>query len=86
MSDKVKHYLLVDGIGIAIHTLITLVLLHLCSYISYDILKIATKIIVITLSTCVYIFVTFFFLLYWWSDIKWTKCKQKARKLKKVFW
>ena len=29
------------------------------------------------------VFIVFFFLLYWWSDIKWTQCKQKARRLKR---
>lgn len=85
MSDKVKHYLLLDGIGIAINTFIALVLFNFCSAISYDFIAITFKTLIIVLSSLLNIIIALFFLLYWWSDIKWTQCKQKARKLKRKF-
>ena len=81
MSDKVKHYLIIDTIVIAVNIFITSILIHLCSYITYEVLSIIVRTVLVILSVCVDLFITFFFLLYWWSDIKWTQCKQKAKKI-----
>ena len=83
MSEKVKHYLFIDGIGIAINTFITIILLNICSLISYDVIEIIVKTVIIILSVFVDLFILFFFLLYWWSDIKWTQCKQKAKRIRR---
>ena len=85
MSDKVKRYLLLDGIGIAINTFIALILYNSCSAISYDFIAITFKTLIIILSSLLNIIIALFFLLYWWSDIKWSQCKQKARKIKQKF-
>ena len=85
MSDKVKHYMLIDGIGIAINTFITIVLCNLCSSIGYEFIEITLKLIIGITSILIDLFVVSFFLLYWWSDIKWTQCKQKARSFKRKF-
>ena len=85
MSSKVQSYLILDSIGIAINTFISLVLCYFCSLISYDFIAIGLKIVVITFASLVNIFIVSFFLLYWWSDIKWTQCKQKAKRFKQKF-
>lgn len=86
MSDKVKRYLILDGIGIAINTFFMIVLCHLCSYVPYDIVTTILNIIIVTVSVTIDLGIVFFFLLYWWSDIKWTKCKNKAKNLKHKFY
>ena len=81
MSSKVKHYLLIDGIGAAINTFIALALCSLCLHISYDVIRIIAISIIIIISSAINLFILLFFLLYWWSDIKWTKCKQKTKRI-----
>lgn len=85
MSEKVKNYLLIDSVGIAINVFITMILCYFCSFINYNIIEIIIKSVIIGISVIINLFVIFFFLLYWWSDIKWTECKQKAKRLKKHF-
>ena len=83
MSDKVKYYLRLDSIGVSINIFITFALYYICSFIPYDIIEIGLKIIIVGISTIINLVIAFFFLLYWWSDIKWTSCKNRARKIKK---
>lgn len=85
MSAKVKHYLVIDSVGVAINTFVCLMLCHLCGMINQSIIEVILKIIVIGLGTIINLSILFFFLLYWWSDIKWTECKRKARNFKKKF-
>ena len=85
MSEKVKHYLILDSIGLAINIFVTMLLCYFCSLIEYAIIALILKLIVVFISVCIDIFITFFFLLYWWSDIKWTQCKQNFRRMKRKF-
>lgn len=82
MSDKVKHYLLLDSIGVSINIFICSVLCYACSFINYDIIELVLRIFIIGVSSLINLIILFFFLLYWWSDIKWANCKKRARQIK----
>ena len=80
MSKKVKTALVWDLVVIAVITAIYLLLLHMAGYISHDTLNLALKIILSFVYIIADSIVLFFFLLYWWSDIKWTQVKQWAKR------
>lgn len=87
MSNKVKKWLIADGISIAINTFIAIWLYSICDNISYQALELISKIVVIGFFGIVNIIILIFFFVYWWSDNAWTACKksfkQKTRFLRR---
>lgn len=80
MSKKVRSYLIIDLIVMAIVTMAGLWLSGLCSMLTIKWIEIILKIVINGIWVVFDLIFAFFFLLYWWSDIKWTKTKKWARK------
>ena len=82
MSKKVRFYLILDLVGIGITLLVRAVLCGKLSGVSEPLLQSGFIIIVNVASVAICVFIVFFFLLYWWSDRKWTALKRKFKKKK----
>ena len=81
MSKKVFHWLIVDIVFAAI---VTLVIIWLGNVISTRIDDETIKDVIFVVKTAIWIIVDlivlFYFLLYWWSDRKWTNIKNQFKK------
>ena len=80
MSKKVRFYLILDFIGIAIAFCIRTLLCNAFADISEQFIQNGITIAVNIVFGIVCLFIIFFFLLYWWSDRKWTNIKRKFKK------
>jgi hypothetical protein len=80
MSKKVRFYLILDLIGIGIALLIRFLLCRSFAVITELWIQGALCIAVNVICVAVCLFIVFFFLLYWWSDITWTNIKNKVKK------
>jgi len=76
MSKKVLFYLVLDSLGIALTTFIGKWLCEMCDAVTNLWVSNGISLIINFLCACVTIFIIFFFLLYWWSDRKWSKIKR----------
>lgn len=80
MSKKVLNYLIIDLIVMSLVTSVGLWLSGLCGSLSNQWIELVLKVIINGIWIIFDLVFAFFFLLYWWSDIKWTKTKRWARK------
>jgi len=80
MSKKVRFYMLLDLVGIGITFLVRALLLGVAGMIAVQWLYIGLVIVINIATIAVCLFILFFFLLYWWSDKKWTNIKQRFKK------
>ena len=80
MSEKVRFYLILDLIGVAITFVIRYLLVKAVLFIPEPLIQTILIIALNILTALVCLFILFFFLLYWWSDKKWTSVKKKWRK------
>ena len=76
MSKKVLFYLVLDSLGIALTIFIGKWLCEMCDAVTNLWVSNGISLIINFLCACVTIFIIFFFLLYWWSDRKWSKIKR----------
>ena len=80
MSKKVRFYMMLDLIGIGITFLVRALLLGAANIITGPWLQIGLIFVINIATIAVCLFIVFFFLLYWWSDKKWTNIKQRFKK------
>ena len=80
MSPKVRKYLIIDLIVMAIVTGLCLWGSHLCGSFANEWIVLLLKIVINGIWIVFDLLFVFFFLLYWWSDVEWTKVKKWARK------
>lgn len=80
MSKKVRFYMVLDLIGIAITVLVRTLLCSAFARISDQLIQSILVIAVNIVCVAICLFIVFFFLLYWWSDKKWTNIKRKFKK------
>ena len=80
MSKKVLFYMVIDSSAIGITLLIRALLCGAFSGVSEPLLQGVFMIVVNTVCIAICAFIVFFFLLYWWSDKKWTDIKRKFKK------
>jgi len=81
MSKKVLFYMTLDLIGIGITLLARAGLCNLVySQLSDQFICTILTLAVNIASIGICLFIVFFFLLYWWSDKKWTNIKQRFKK------
>lgn len=76
MSKKVLFYLMLDSVGIALTAFIGKWLCEMGDAVTNPWVSNGISLIINFLCACVTIFIIFFFLLYWWSDRKWSKIKR----------
>lgn len=79
MSNKVKKWLIADGISVSINTFIAIWLCSICNNISYQTLEVIAKIAIIGFFGIINIVILIFFFVYWWSDNAWTACKKSFK-------
>ena len=84
MSKKVLFYLVLDSFGIALTAFIGKWLCEMSDAVTKPWVSNGISLFINFLCACVTVFIIFFFLLYWWSDRKWSKIKKrfKSEKLK----
>lgn len=80
MSKKVRNYLILDLIVMAVVTVVGLWLSGLCGGLSNRWIELILKVVINGIWIIFDLVFAFFFLLYWWSDVKWTKTKTWAKK------
>ena len=81
MSKKVVKYLIADLILMAIVTGIGLWLSHICPSFFGEYGGFMLRFVISCFWIVFDLVMVFFFLLYWWSDVKWTHIKIKGRKM-----
>lgn len=81
MSKKVLCYMILDIIGIAIAWEVRWFLCELVCNVQEQWLQTGFVVLINIAFFSVCMFIVFFFLLYWWSDRKWTRIKKKIKKV-----
>lgn len=80
MSKKVMFYMILDIIGIAIAWAVRYFLYELVRNVQEQWLRAGFVVLSNIAFFTVCLFIAFFFLLYWWSDRKWTRIKKKLKR------
>lgn len=82
MSKKVLFYLALDSIGIAITAALGKYLCKISDAVTTHWVSNGINLVINFLCVCVCVFIIFFFLLYWWSDRKWSRIKKRLKNQK----
>ena len=76
--------MMLDLIGIGITFLARFFLLQFDNMVTIPLIQLGLVIIINLITIAICLFIVFFFLLYWWSDKKWTKIQAKFKN-RKIF-
>lgn len=80
MSEKVIKHMVVDTIIILVVTALFLLLKHYIGFVSEMWIRNALTVILYAFYAITDGIVVFFFMFYWWSDVKWTRIKNGFKK------